>query len=67
MERLTKISRSALLIFVSLIVGVNIYLWNAQSLMGNALPMPFGYGAAVVLSGSMEPTFSTGDLILVKE
>lgn len=29
--------------------------------------MPFGYGAAVVLSGSMEPEFSKGDLIFVKE
>lgn len=29
--------------------------------------MPFGYGAAVVLSGSMEPELSRGDLIVVGE
>ena len=40
---------------------------NAKNLVGNNLPMPFGYGAAVVLSGSMEPAFSKGDLIIVKE
>ncbi len=40
---------------------------NANNLVGNQLPMPFGYGAAAVLSGSMEPEFSQGDLIIVKE
>lgn len=29
--------------------------------------MPFGYGAAVVLSGSMEPALSTDDLIFVRK
>ena len=58
--------RMVLLVAVSLVLGINVYTWNARSLMGNAMPMPFGYGAAVVLSGSMEPTFATGDLIVVK-
>lgn len=49
------------------IVGVNVYLINAKSLVGNQLPMPFGYGAAVVLSGSMEPELSVDDLIIVRE
>ena len=48
-------------------IGFNVYLANAYGLVGNQLPMPFGYGAAVVLSGSMEPEFSEGDLILIKE
>ena len=43
----------------------NLYLWNAKTIRGNALPMPLGVGAAVVLSGSMEPTFSVDDVILV--
>lgn len=59
--------RLTLLVLCGLIVGVNVYLANANSLVGNQMPMPFGYGAAMVLSGSMEPTFSTGDLIIVKE
>ena len=29
--------------------------------------MPFGVGASVVLSGSMEPTLSVGDLLIVRE
>lgn len=57
--------RTGLLVFASVVLGVNIYLWNARSLMGNSLPMPFGFGAAVVLSGSMEPTIMIDDLIIV--
>lgn len=61
------ILRRVLLIFCGIILGINIYMANARSLVGNQLPMPFGYGVAIVLSGSMEPTLSTGDLIVVKE
>ena len=67
MQRLKTFFRTAVLMIVGLAVGVNVYLWNAQSLVGNALPMPFGYGAAVVLTGSMEPAVMADDLILVKE
>ena len=59
--------RMILMCIAGVVLGVNLYLWNAQSLMGNALPMPFGYGAAVVLTGSMEPTIMADDLILVAE
>ena len=61
------ILRWALLVLCGSILGVNVYLANANSLVGNKLPMPFGYGAAIVLSGSMEPELSKGDLIIVKE
>ena len=59
--------RLLFLIICGLMIGFNVYLANANGLVGNQLPMPFGYGAAVVLSGSMEPEFSEGDLILIKE
>ncbi|MBQ3099826.1 MAG: signal peptidase I [Clostridia bacterium] len=59
--------RILVLIICGIVLGVNVYLANANSLVGNKLPMPFGYGSAVVLSGSMEPEFSKGDLIIVKE
>ena len=59
--------RLLLLVICGAAVGVNVYITNANRLVGNQLPMPFGYGAAVVLSGSMEPEFSEGDLIVVKE
>ena len=56
-----------ILVILGLIIGTNAYLANAKTLTGNQMPMPFGYGAAVVLSGSMEPVLSKGDLIIVKE
>lgn len=59
--------RLLLLVGCGLVFGVNIYLANAERVVGNQLPMPFGYGAAIVLSGSMEPEFYEGDLIVVKE
>lgn len=61
------ILRRVLLIICGTVLGINVYLANAKSLLGNQLPMPFGFGSAIVLSGSMEPTFSTGDLIIVRE
>ena len=39
------------LLLCGAILGLNIYSANAGKLVGNKLPMPFGYGAAVVLSG----------------
>ena len=65
--RLKNIIRVLLLVVCGTIIGFNVYLANANGLVGNKLPMPFGYGAAVVLSGSMEPELSKGDLIIVKQ
>ena len=62
-----SIVRTALLVLAALIIGVNVYSINASRLAGNTVPMPFGVGAAVVLSGSMEPELSIGDLIIVAE
>ena len=59
--------RIILLVLCGTVLGLNVYTANAHRLLGNSLPTPFGYGAAVVLSGSMEPTFSKGDLIMVRE
>lgn len=62
-----RVLRRLLLIVVGLILGLNLYFANAGKILGNHLPMPFGYGLANVLSGSMEPTFSKGTLLLVKD
>lgn len=65
-KKLQYVLRTLFLLLVSLVVGVNLYSWNARTLTGNALPMPFGIGGAVVLSGSMEPAISVDELILFK-
>lgn len=57
--------RIALLVLVAVLIGVSIYSINAARLSGNRFPMPLGIGASVVLSGSMEPSLSVGDLLIV--
>ena len=65
-KKFPPIARTLTLLVISLVLGINLYSWNAKSLTGNVLPMPFGYGGAVVLSGSMEPTIMVDELIIVK-
>lgn len=62
---LKSILRIALLIFTAIVIGLNVYNINATRLAGNTVPMPFGVGAATVLSGSMEPELSVGDLLII--
>ena len=62
-----NVLRTLLLVIISLIIGIRLYSWNAETLAGNAMPMPFGCGISVVLSGSMEPTLSVNDLVIVRE
>lgn len=64
-KHLKTILRTTLLVLVALIVGLNVYTLNASRITGDMVPMPLGVGATVVLSGSMEPTLSTGDLLII--
>lgn len=59
--------RFVILLFISFIFGAKLYRWNSETLVGDAMPMPFGYGVSVVLSGSMEPALSVNDLVVVKK
>ncbi len=52
---------------VGFFIGISVYTWNAQTFLGDPMPMPLGMGASVVLSGSMEPELSVDDLIIVKK
>jgi signal peptidase len=55
------------MLLISVVLGFGVYSWNAATLSGNVMPMPFGTGVAVVLSGSMEPELSIDDLVLVRQ
>lgn len=59
------IFRILLLAVLAAVIGLNIYALNATRLSGNPVPMPLGFGMSVVLSGSMEPELSVGDMIIV--
>lgn len=61
------IFRIVLIIIAGLTVGIGVFSWNASGLVGNQLPMPFGFGVSVVMSPSMEPVLHTNDLVFVSE
>lgn len=66
-KKILNLIRIISLIVLAIIIGLNIYMWNANKILGDAMPMPSGFGAAVILSGSMEPVLSIDDLIIVKK
>ena len=66
-QKTKAILRRLILIIGGLLLGLNLYFANAGTILNNQLPMPFGYGVANVLSGSMEPTFAKGTLLLIKD
>ena len=66
MKARTIIFRVLIITVIGIIIGGSVYSWNARRVVGNSLPMPFGIGASVVLTGSMEPTLSVNDLVFIK-
>ena len=64
-KKIKTIVRITALIILSALVGLSIYSTNVARLNGDALPMPLGFGMTVVLSGSMEPELSVGDVLIV--
>lgn len=66
-KKIKAVIRIVALAVIALVLGLGIYEINATRLGGNAVPMPFGVGASVVLSGSMEPELSVGDLLIIAE
>lgn len=57
--------RVAVILITGLLMGLCLYFINASVFAADAPPMPFGVGASVVLSGSMEPEISVNDVIIV--
>ena len=67
MKPLLTLIRAILIGVLAAAVLVNCWLIASRVLLHEDLPKLFGYSEAIVLSGSMEPTFSTGDLLIFKE
>ncbi len=66
-KRIRAVIRTVFLILAGLLLGIGLYSFNAKTVMGNEMPMPFDIGVSVVMSGSMEPELSVNDLIIVKK
>ena len=50
-----------------IILSSNVYQIAGQYLFGQELPKFFGFTQVIVLSGSMEPTISAGDMLILRE
>lgn len=61
-----RILRALLFGFLCLVLAVNLWLIGAKLLLHDPLPGVFGFSQALVLSGSMEPTFSAGDMLIFR-
>lgn len=62
-------ARVLVILLSGLLLGLCVYFLNAGLAAGTGKstpPMPFGMGAGVVLSGSMEPELHVDDLIFVR-
>ena len=64
---LLKVLKILMAVIVSVLIGYNLYLINAQVVLHEKLPMPFGYGTAVVVSNSMYPYLEINDLIIIEK
>ena len=53
-----------LIVIISLLIGFGVFSWNSK-MTGKAVPMPFGFGLAEVVSGSMYPTIDVGDVVMI--
>lgn len=67
LSRRYGILRMFLLVLICGVLVFNIYKWNEATMSRDALPMPFGWGSAVIVSGSMEPVLSVNDLVVIHE
>lgn len=66
MKFLRRTARYLGIAALAAIVGLNIWQMAARALFGQDLPGLFGYSSLVVMSGSMEPAISAGDLLIIR-
>lgn len=65
MRRILKLAHALLIALLCLILLCNLWQLAAQGLLHQKLPTVFGYAQLTVLSGSMEPAFSAGDMLII--
>lgn len=67
MKLCVRIATLVLAMLLILITAFNFACFVKGRRTGEQCPLIFGYGSAVVLSGSMEPEISAGDFLIISE
>lgn len=67
MKHLIMVLRGVLITILSVVVLGNVWLLVSQAVLKQDPPDIFGYSQLIVTSGSMEPAFSAGDVVIVKK
>lgn len=67
MHKAGAIAQKILIVFLSVVLLLNLYLFAAQVIYKNQLPKLLGMAQIIVVSGSMEPAIQIGDLLVIKE
>lgn len=67
MRRVLKVIQTVGYLILGLLVVANVWLMAQRFLLHENMPSIFGLTPVYVLSGSMEPAFSAGDMILITE
>ena len=67
MRATINVLRAVMAVLLTAVIGANLWLLIQQSVFQKDPPEIFGYSPLVVTSGSMEPAFSAGDLIVIRE
>ena len=66
MNLLMRILTYIITLFMITLVALFAYLGFSRHIEETSYPTVFGYGFAIVISGSMEPTLSVNDLVVTK-
>lgn len=67
MIKMKKIIRGLITVILGLILAMDLYILAVQILDREAVPGIFGFHGEVAVSGSMEPLFSPGDLLIYRQ
>ena len=67
MKRVLGIIRAVLFCVLGLILLINLYMIASRLVFKQTLPKVFGFSYATVISGSMEPAFSAGDMLVFRQ
>lgn len=58
--------QKVIVVILALILMINLYFLVMQLVFKVELPKVLGFGQVIVISGSMEPSISAGDMLIIK-